>query len=298
MTETPRLAELREEFVRQFPSMAHSVDRGRAEFGEPWAAEFEELLVRLYPVRDDLAKAVRAYIRFSLDIMRSMKKFEKEREYSIKTYAEAAERVYYAEEYMLGEYLPGLMLSHYLWPHHYRHNVFFRTMFLPNIAGNPEAKWIDIGIGTGFYSRIVLDAVRDSRGTGYDISDASIKYTRKQLQAFGCDDRYDIRKTNIIESPPTEPVDFLMSIEVLEHLEDPVEYMRALRKILKPGGKAFITAAITAPNPDHIYLYWDSEEVLKEIRQAGFKLEQYHCAPGYAPKNDEPVPTISAFIVT
>jgi 2-polyprenyl-3-methyl-5-hydroxy-6-metoxy-1,4-benzoquinol methylase len=101
-----------------------------------------------------------------------------------------------------------------------------------------------------------------------------------------------------MENPPADPAPFVVSVEVLEHLEEPLPFLNVLRQMVKPGGKAFITAAITAPNEDHIYLYNNGEEVLEHLREAGFKLEQFLIAAGYAPRGDEPVPLIGAYIVT
>ena len=143
----------------------------------------------------------------------------------------------------------------------------------------------------------MLQSTPNTRGIGFDISDFAIQYTQKQLEAYGCESRYEIRKQNVITEPISDAVPFLISVEVLEHLEDPLAFLRALRRMLKPGGKAFITAAITAPNADHIYLYRNAEEVLVQLRESGFELEQYLCAAGYAPKHGEPVPTVAAFIV-
>jgi hypothetical protein len=40
----------------------------------------------------------------------------------------------------------------------------------------------------------------------------------------------------------------------------------------KPGGHAYITAAINAGHVDHIYLYRSVEQVLEHIRAAGFEI--------------------------
>jgi len=85
---------------------------------------------------------------------------------------------------------------------------------------------------------------------------------------------------------------------VLEHLEDPLTFLKALRRILTPGGQAFITAALNAPNADHIYLYRSPLEVADQLVAAGFYVQQYQSAFAYAPrKNSKYIPEIAAFIV-
>jgi len=96
-----------------------------------------------------------------------------------------------------------------------------------------------------------------------------------------------------------QPVDWLICIEVLEHLEDPVAWLRRLRESVVPGGRAFITAALNAAQLDHIYLYENSEQVIAHLRAAGFALEQGFVATAYKPPTpDTPVPAVAAFIVS
>jgi 2-polyprenyl-3-methyl-5-hydroxy-6-metoxy-1,4-benzoquinol methylase len=87
-------------------------------------------------------------------------------------------------------------------------------------------------------------------------------------------------------------------VEVLEHLEKPVAFLKVLRRMLQDGGKAFITAAITAPNEDHIYLYNEVGDVEAQLLEAGFSVLDFQEDIAYEPKKDEPVPRLAAFIVT
>jgi hypothetical protein len=76
-------------------------------------------------------------------------------------------------------------------------------------------------------------------------------------------------------------------------------FLAALRGVLRPGGTGFITAALNAPNADHIYLYRTAEEVKTQLLGAGFAVQQYFCALAGAPKHPEtPVAEVAAFIVT
>jgi SAM-dependent methyltransferase len=293
----PKVLELEQELVSKFPFLAKQVEQCLSLFGDEWAGEFETLLTNMFPEQADLSQATRGYCEFVLDGMRLMKRFEKERVYVNKSYAEVTQAVYHNPDYMLNLYLPGILLSSYLWPHHYRQLLFFKHNFLRDIQNSSEPVFYDVGIGTGFYSRYILQYASNAQGTGFDISDNSIQYTQRQISAYGYGERYRVHKQDIVTIPVEAQAPFLVSVEVLEHLEDPLTFLKSLRTMLKPGGKAFITAAITAPNADHIYLYNNSEEALAQLKAAGFKLEQYLTSAGYTPKHDEPVPTITAYIV-
>lgn len=293
-----RIERLRAALRAGFPFRAEHIERATAAFGTAWVAELDDLLTRMFPHADGLERAAKGYCDFVLDGMRLMKRFERDGRYAEKTYDQAASEVYHNRAYMLDLYLPGNLLSHYLWPHHWRQFVFFRNSFLADLGASDDQRFADVGIGTGFYSRALLAGVRGARGYGYDVSEFSLEYAARQAQAFDCADRYELRRGDVVAATPSETVPFLTCVEVLEHLEDPPALLRALRAMLAPGGKAFITAALNAPNADHIYLYRDVEEVHRQVRAAGFRLEQGFVATAYRPRGDEPVPAVAALIVT
>lgn len=295
---SPRLEQLRMALRKSFPFNSDHVERGLATFGVGWAAELEELLERMFQTEGSVELAAKGYCAFVLDGMRLMKRFEKTGEYVAKTYAEAASEVYNNREYMFNLYLPGNLLSHYLWPHHYRQLVFVRNSFIADMRASASPSFFDVGIGTGFYSRVLLNEVPGARGIGFDVSEFSIDYTRRQVDAYQCGDRYELRRQDVTAQPVGVVAPFVVCVEVLEHLEDPLAMLRTLRSLVAPGGKALITAALTAPNADHIYLYRNAEEVHQQLREVGFRLEQYFAAAAYVPRANEPVPTIAAFIVT
>jgi SAM-dependent methyltransferase len=280
------------------PYMGGTVRKAREAFGERWAGRFSETLDRIFG--DDprrLEMAMQGYVRFALEATKLQKRFEKGRRYIAKTYAEAASEVYHNESYMMDLYLPGILLSHYLWPHHYRQLNYFHERFMPRIHSSPTKLFYDVGIGTGFYSRQTLAGEPNARGIAFDISDFSLRYAKMQINAFGLGGRITFEKRDIIENPPQEQAPFLITVEVLEHLEDPVTFLKGLRAMLRPGGQAFITTALTAPNADHIYLYTVCAEVVDQLQAAGFVVEEYREERAYEPRKDEPVPRIAAFIV-
>ena len=118
------------------------------------------------------------------------------------------------------------------------------------------------------------------------------------MAGWGFDKSFNSMDTNIIGAE-LEPLPCIQAVEVLEHLRDPQLFLNNLRKLLKPGGYGFITAALTAPNADHIYLYWTPDDVMKQLVSAGFKVEDYIEEDAYeASKPEEHVPKLAAFIVS
>jgi 2-polyprenyl-3-methyl-5-hydroxy-6-metoxy-1,4-benzoquinol methylase len=293
-----RVANVQAIFRQDYPYMTGVIPKLYDDFGDRWADRFETALAKMFSDPDNLEKALSGYVNFIFEVLRLHRRFEVEGAYVNKSYEQAAQEVYHNQEYMMEQYLPGTLFSHFFWPHHIRHNIFFETMFLEDMRRQDAANFAEVGIGTGFYSRTVLENLPQVRGTGYDISENSKRYTEKQVGDFGAMDRYEVVLRDVINNPPENVADWLISVEVLEHLEDPVAFMRGLRAMLRDGGKAFITAALNAPNPDHIYLYRTGEEVLEQLQEAGFELEQYQYLSAHRPPaKGVPVPQVAAFIM-
>ncbi len=277
---------------------ADSVDRGAALFGQPWADQFEHVVSTLFPDEQAIAAAVKGYASFAMQSMRLQAAFERERAYKSKTYAEAAQEVYFNPRHMMDEYLPGLLLSHFLWPHHYRQLQFFDSAFVQAMRVAGATSFMEVGIGTGLYSCLLLERLPGVSGIGLDISPSSQAFTEAQVAALGMGARYRTELRDVTAEPLEPKADWLVCVEVLEHLEDPVAFLRGLRRNMAPGARAFVTAAINAAHADHIYLYRNAGEVLDHLTEAGFTLEQSFVGAAYKPSAPGvPVPEAVAFVL-
>lgn len=295
---TPALDRLEARFRAASPVFRDAVARSRSALGEGWAASFEQALVRLLPDDESLVAAVSGYSRFALEVLRLQARFEKDGVYATKSYSDVSHEVYANDDYMSSCYLPGLLLSNYLWPHHYRQTRYFEEIFVGEMARRRAEHFYDVGTGTGLYSRLALVGAPRTVGVGIDISPSSKAFAERHVEAFGLSDRYSVVLRDVV-ADPERPVDWLICVEVLEHLEDPVEFLGALRAMLRHGGKAFIGTALNAANADHIYLYRTADEVKIQLEQAGFLVEQYFCAAAGPPRHPSvPVAEVAAFVVT
>ncbi len=293
------VAQFEAEMTSVAPFMVPSMRRQRETFGPEWVQQFGATLSRFIATSDErLNNAVRGYVNFALAGMRLQKKFERTLQYENKSYAEATNLVYQNRDYMFGLYLPGILLSHYLWPHHYRQLQFYQRAFLPHFASAALPEFCDIGPGTGFYSRQLLTAVPQGKGWAFDLSPYSLEYSSAQLASFGVGDRWQHELRDIVLETPDRQWPFLVCIEVLEHLEDPLTFLKALRRMLAPGGRGLISAAVTAPNEDHIFLYTSGDAVREQIEAAGFTVVDSQEDRAYVPKGSEPVPINAAFVVS
>jgi len=286
------------EILDNFPYFSQTIPRQYEEFGVEWAESFERHLKIFFSSDfEALEMAVKGYCKFALDSMKLQIKFQKTKEYDNKSYDEAAAEVYQDRNYMFGLYLPGILLSHFLWRHHYKQKIFFDDELIPLLQRKQSKIFFDVGVGTGYYSNEFL-RLDDMIGTGFDMSPYSLEHASIMAKRFGVFEKYSTELRDIINDPVREQCDVVCSIEVLEHLEEPQLFLNSLYSMLKDGGVGFISAAINAPNADHIYLYRSWEEVAEQIVGAGFKISGKTVDDAYdARKKDEVVPVNAAFIV-
>ncbi len=281
---------------KDYPFLVGAVRRQISEFGAPLMSSFEDELLTLFGAdTKKISNAVTGYAKFSLEAMKLQLKFQKTRVYESASYAQANEDVYQNRDYMFNLYLPGILVSHYLWRHHYKQQIFFDELFLPKIVKNGTL-FYDVGIGTGFYSKRMLEKT-SMKGVGFDMSPHSIEFTQAMLKSHGFNSRYSTMLENICSLENKIQADVVINVEVLEHLEDPQGFLKCLVAMLKPGGYAFIAAAVNAPNEDHIFLYHSGEEVAKHLDESGLSIIHHSYDYAYEPRRkDELVPVNAVFI--
>ena len=289
--------QLADQLHRRYGTFATVWEQSRAQFGEAWEQEISENIVRVFGAEPSQRwdEAVDGYAEFCTEALRAQVFFEKHGHYKASNYQEVLKECYHDADYMEKRYLPGQYLSHSIWPHHQRMLRHFTDVLLPKIAADVSL-FYEVGVGCGMYSQKTLQALPQARGVGYDISDNALKLTERVVRAHGLADRYEIRNQDIIAQPIERKADFVISQEVLEHLEDPQAFIHGLFAAARPGGWAYITAAINAAHTDHIYRYRSPDEVRAQIERAGWQVQDVQIECNYPDKPVEFRPTIAGFL--
>jgi SAM-dependent methyltransferase len=73
---------------------------------------------------------------------------------------------------------------------------------------------------------------------------------------------------------PAESVGFVLSTQVLEHVENPTQYLQEAYRILQPGGKLILSTHgywMFHPDPTD-YWRWTSTGLQKIVKEAGFEV--------------------------
>jgi 2-polyprenyl-3-methyl-5-hydroxy-6-metoxy-1,4-benzoquinol methylase len=135
-----------------------------------------------------------------------------------------------------------------------------------------SAKVLDIGCGSG----LMLDALQEiGRTSGMDMSDIAIKFSVEIFDG-------DVRKGCLPDQIPysENSFDLITALDVIEHVDQDIESLKAIRSRLVSGGKAVITV------PAYMFMWSSFDELnehkrrytLKELRaklvQAGFTIER------------------------
>ena len=122
-------------------------------------------------------------------------------------------------------------------------------------------KVLEAGCGVGAQT---VTLARNSPGsliTSIDLSEASVAQTRRAVRAAGLAN-VTVRQADLFDLPFADAsFDHVFVCFVLEHLARPVEALRALKRVLKPGG------SITVIEGDHgsAYFHPDSEFARRAI---------------------------------
>ena len=131
-----------------------------------------------------------------------------------------------------------------------RHLV--RRLILRLSGPADDRRILDAGCGTGG----TLDAVADlGEAWGVDISPDALDFCRERGH------------TNLKLCPaealdfPDASFDFVLSCDVLEHLEDDGQALREIRRVLRPGGYGIITV------PAHKWLWSAHDIALEHVRR-------------------------------
>lgn len=210
--------------------------------------------------------AINCYLNMISDMNIETVDFYRTGKYSSSTFEEVNKRVYANPETM-EYYMHGLLLSQFLWKHHYQTFHFFLTS-LPEYIAN-TSNYLEIGAGHGLYLSKALEILAiDTRFTVVDISDTSIELAKN----FNQDSRVSFNVEDIFDFTQKSRFDFICMGEVLEHVEDPYKLLLKLHELVSDNGTVFITTPTNAPAIDHIYLFNTVEEIQYMIKEAGFEI--------------------------
>jgi SAM-dependent methyltransferase len=218
-----------------------------------------------------IARTVDAFVEFSMDVNMAQGRYEASGSYEHKSYRECYDAVY-ADKAAMDDYLWGVYLTNFLWVHHLEISAFFETRF---VAKLPErAALIELAPGHGGWGLVAMHRRPDARLDGFDISPSSIEIARSLAAAAGLADRahYELRDALDLTTHPAGAADACICNFLVEHLEEPDRLFEVIEHVLAPGGRAFLSGALTAAQVDHIYEFRRESELVLLAERHGMRV--------------------------
>lgn len=218
-----------------------------------------------------LDDAIEYYLQMIADVNYETIQFIKSGHYTSTSFAEVNERVYDNPDVM-EYYMHGLVLSQFLWAHHYEILLYFNKM-LNEHKGNIK-NYLEVGGGHGLYiSEAVHIIGKECNFNLVDISASSLEMARQMVGSA----LVNYTLNNVFDYASDRKFDFITMGEVLEHVEEPVKLLQKLHSLVADSGKVFVTTPTNAPAIDHIFLFRNANDVRRVIDVAGFKVEEEKC---------------------
>jgi SAM-dependent methyltransferase len=107
------------------------------------------------------------------------------------------------------------------------------------IEQGPGTRFLDVGCGLG--RSLYLASLLGCSVSGTEMDADAVAFCQARLP------NADVRQGDLLQQRfPADHFDFILLYHVIEHLRDPVSYLREIHRILKPGG----TVCVGTPNPD------------------------------------------------
>ena len=273
VTATPWLDRLFEYVESAHPRSLRGLNEARGQDPDRFARIAELYLDWLVKARGEegIGAAADAFAQFSTDVNLAQARYERDGAYANKTFAEVYQDHYSDAEAMDG-YLWGIYLTNFLWAHHFQIMTFFQDRFMPRLGG--DAKLVEVAPGHGGWGVWALAHLPGASLEGYDISPRSIEIARGVAQAAGVGGRARYVQRDALDLGRLEAgaADGCICSFLVEHLEDPQHLYKVIAHLLKAGGVAFITGALTAAQVDHIYEYRYESELVTMCEKAGLRV--------------------------
>lgn len=111
------------------------------------------------------------------------------------------------------------------------YNAWITALTLPHLGENP----LEIGSGLGDQAALWL-AAGVPRVT---LSDLELRAVESLTERFGHDDRVELRRLDLAAAESSS-FSAAVAVNVLEHIEDDVGALAALRRLVRPGGNVVL----------------------------------------------------------
>lgn len=108
------------------------------------------------------------------------------------------------------------------------------------LLADPPARVADIGCGTGWSSIAIARAYPNAHVDGFDLDDESVALARQNAASAGVSDRATFHRRDASDPALAGRYDLVTAFECLHDMGRPVEALRAMRRLVAPGGAVIV----------------------------------------------------------
>ncbi|MCB0717947.1 MAG: class I SAM-dependent methyltransferase [Bacteroidetes bacterium] len=142
---------------------------------------------------------------------------------------------------------------------------------------------LDAGTGFGQYTYWMCRNFDDVVITAVDIKDDYLNELRKLLSATGLDHRVRLAVDDLTKLTAEGQFDFVLSVDVMEHIEDDRAVFRNFKRVLAPGGRVLVNTPSDLGGSDikeegdesfigeHVRDGYNREELEEKLSTAGLQ---------------------------
>ncbi|WP_435095557.1 methyltransferase domain-containing protein [Halorubrum sp. N11] len=157
-------------------------------------------------------------------------------------------------------------------------NEEMRSEALSWLEFGDDPKVLDVGCGTGFGTEGLLEHADDVHGL-----DQSVHQMEKAFEKFGKHDLVNFYRGDAERLPfRDDTFDIVWSSGSIEYWPNPIEGLRELRRVAKPGGQVLVVGPDYPHNrilqrvADAIMLFYDEDEADRMFDAAGYETYEHH----------------------
>ncbi|MFB0845133.1 methyltransferase domain-containing protein [Paenibacillus oleatilyticus] len=137
----------------------------------------------------------------------------------------------------------------------------------------PNDVVLDVACGLGYGSAILWDGSLAKQVIGVDNSEYSVNYSNLNYKPNREGIHFIQEDAQLLSFLEPSSVDLVVSMETVEHLEDPEVFFKKIKNLLKPGGRVILSVPNewvdedgNDPNPYHLHVF-NRESIVNLVKR-------------------------------
>jgi len=215
------------------------------------------------------------YGTVTADLLRETAYFNIHKKYRYSSFTEVANSVYFNDAYM-SLYMHGVLFTLFFWPNHLALFRYFRD----TVPKDKPGTYLEIGPGHGYFLMTAMERTAYANFVAIDLSKTSIRQTKSLVNLKNTGKKIQLHCADFLQFPlSSSSFDAIIMGEVLEHVENPQDFLKKIATLAKSNAYIFITTCINAPMTDHIYLFKNRAQLEKLFSDCGLRIKEQLILP-------------------